>query len=165
METAKGVLLLLTLALAAIAFLAFIRGVTVQKQLDQAAELATVTSEFLKAQDVRCSSNDYQGLTSCIRPLLSTDDFKQDSFQQPDSRSGETGYLVIKNTNRKLYESDRFTFFKNRRLAQAGCTIPGNIGYGVTCRFNYPGTCEDGDVLEAFYPVGGRDVRVFLKTC
>lgn len=167
METAKGVLVLLTLVLLAVTFVLFVQNSTLKNRVADANALASVTRDLLTAQDVRCSAapEQYLGLTECITPLLASDDFVRHAFRDYDPRREDSGYLVIRNENRRAYESGKFTFLFNREPIQDGCTIPGEIGYGVTCRVDFERECRQGDVIEAFYPVQDEPVRVFLMTC
>jgi hypothetical protein len=73
--------------------------------------------------------------------------------------------LVIRNVNKRTYESENFTFLFNRETLQRGCDVPGSVGPDVTCRFTFARECAQGDLLEVTYPVEGQDARVFLKTC
>jgi len=84
---------------------------------------------------------------------------------QPDDKKGIPGFVVIKNTNRRSYDSQKFTFYFNRELVQTGCTIPGSIDYNVVCRFNFLAQCAKGSVLEVLYPVDDTDVKVFSRNC
>lgn len=165
MDTVKGVLLALTFVLLISTFYLFVQSSSQSSQLEAARETNKLTLDLLRAQGAKCSATptDFRAVNKCIQPLLMVKDFKEDGFGQPDD--GEPGYVVIKNVNSASYESANFTFFYNREQLQEGCTITGNITKGVTCRFNFPSPCVDGDVLEVMYTRGEDTAKVFTKTC
>lgn len=172
MDTVKGVLIILTLLFGAGAFLFYIQLAAANNQLANAKETSLLTIKLLQAQNIpECGSSptDYVKIANCIKPVLLQKDFKEDSFAQPDSKKPSSGYVVIKNINRKAYDAERFSFYKNRILVQEGCTIPGAIDYNVVCRFNFDTYCADGDVLEVKYTtnISGTptETKVFNKNC
>jgi hypothetical protein len=165
MDTVKGIAILVALLFVASTFYLFVQASARASQLEAAQETNKLTLELLRVQGARCSATrtDFSGVGNCIRPLLLPKDFKEDSFSNP--KEDEFGYLVIKNVGSASYASDEFTFFFNRELRQEGCTIPGNITQGITCRFNFMDRCDDGDVLEAMYTKDDVTTKVFTKTC
>lgn len=166
MDTFKGVLLVLVLILGVGAFFLFLKSSTARAEVRDARVLSSSVLDLLRAQGARCDARaDQFGRIAedCVRPLLAIRDFREDSFRQP--RQDAPGYLVIKNTQAQVYESSEFRFYFNRRLMQEGCTVEGDIDTGVTCRFEFTARCEEGYVLEVFYPIDGEDRKVFLKTC
>lgn len=169
MDRVKGVFLILTILLACTTTYLFLKSNSQERQLEGATALSQRTQDLLRLQDVRCSApaSDMGAVAEeCIAPLLKAKDFKEDGFRQPTTK-GDPGYVVIKNINRKAYDAQRFTFLHNRVLTQTGCTISGEIGYEVTCRFEFVENCKEGDVLEVFYPDANTEepVKIFLKTC
>ena len=167
METVKGVLIILVILLSGISFILFLQYSTTSSQLESAKVQSGLTLELLRIQAVKCDAiaTQFSQLSECLEPLLMQKDFKQDAFAQPDDKKGTTGYLIIKNINRKSYNASLFTFQYNRVLVQEGCTIPGTIEYNVVCRFNFDNRCEKGDVLEVFYPAEMKETKVFTETC
>jgi len=165
MDNVKGILVLLVLVLFAGTFVLLIRQSAMSARADEAYALGVATRDLLRAQNARCTAapEQYEQLAECITPLLITDDFREDAFRQP--RDDASGYVVIKNTNKRVFQSEEFTFYKNRALEQTGCTVPGEIGIDVTCRFDFSGTCNQGDLLEAYYPINDEPMKIFLKTC
>jgi hypothetical protein len=172
MDNVKGVLVILVLLLGAGGFLLYIQLAASNNQLALAREAGNATLNLLQAQNVPdCGSSptDFTRIANCIRPALLQKDFREDSFAQPNAKTGASGYVVIKNTNRKSYDATRFTFYKNRALTQTGCTLPGTIDYNVVCRFNFDTPCVDGDVLEVKYSTNitgePTETKVFTKNC
>ncbi len=170
MDTVKGVLAILTLLLGALSFLLFIQLSATNAQLSQATELSANTLKLLKGQSAtNCGtvSNDFQKINDCIKPLLLTNDFKEDTFAQPDLKKATTGYLVIRNDNKKTYDGTRFTFYKDNILTQTGCLISGDISYKETCRFDFAEYCEAGHKLEVYYNMSATNetAQIFLKNC
>lgn len=169
MDRVKGVLLILTIVFACTTTYLFLKSNSQENQIEGATALSQRTQDLLRLQNVRCSvpASDMQAVAEeCIAPILKAKDFKEDGFRQPTTK-GEPGYVVIKNVNRRAYDAQQFTFMHNRQITQTGCTIPGDIGYEVTCRFEFTENCKEGDVLEVFYPDANADepIKVFLKTC
>ncbi|HIH24515.1 TPA: hypothetical protein HA251_05760 [Candidatus Woesearchaeota archaeon] len=172
MDTVKGVLIILTILLAGASFLLYIQLAASESQLEKADAASVFVLQYLQAQNVpKCGADpkDYLTIAACVKPQLAQKDFKEDGFSPGDKKSGAGGYIIIKNVNRRSYESARFSFYKNRVLEQSGCTIPGTIDYNVACRFNFGTYCQDGDVLEILYTTNSTsapaETKVFTKNC
>ncbi len=167
MDTVKLVLFLVALVLGMATFFLFLEASSQGSQLRDAVVLSATVKDMLRAQSVSCAAapEQFARMAACVAPLLQQKDFVQDSFMQPNANTGAGGYLVIKNVNKRTYDGANFTFFFDRQLSQQGCNVPGQVGVGVTCRFDLAQACEKGDILEVFYPIGGNDTRIFLKTC
>jgi hypothetical protein len=167
MDNLKMVLIILVLLLGVGTFYFYVQSASVKAQLDQAREANRLTIELLRLEGTTCNAqaSDFRKVQSCIQPLLIQKDFKEDGFAQPDDRRGYGGYLVIKNVNHRAYDSDSFLFLYDRQLSQQGCSLRGEIGYGITCRFNFTQHCERGSVLEVNYTNETSSYKVFTKTC
>ncbi len=108
--------------------------------------------------------NGYERLAACLKAIREKGDltgyFKERGFRNKDAR-GE-GFLIIENARgRKSFESDSFTLLFNNEEVARGCTTPGTIAPGFTCRLNLTRKCEPGDNLEIRY----EGKRAHLKTC
>lgn len=168
METVKGILVIMVLILLASTLLLFIQNRSLDSQVDEAKILANEIDMLLRLQGARCAVTSTQFARfadECLGPLLVRRHFKEDSFRQPNDYTGDPGYVVMKNVDGFVYDSAKFRFDFNREVAQMGCLVPGEVGKDVTCRFNLPKTCEDGDIIEVFYPLEENELLVFLKTC
>ncbi len=167
MDNVKGILIIVCLALAAVCFLLFIRNGSLSNQVSDATYLSNSVLDLLEIQEIKCpaSAGRFEQIAvECVNPYLLEKDFKGDDLQQP--RGDTPGHLVIVNKNARTYKSENFRFEFNRGLLQNGCTIPGDIGKDVTCKFIFENTCEPGDILEVYYDVEpGDSRRVFLHTC
>jgi len=167
MDTVKGVLLLLCILLAGISFVLFIQYSAASAQIKDAVAANAFAIDLLRGMGVSCYAGpgDYSKTAECIKPLLFGYSFKESAFSQPNDK-GEPGYLVLVNAKQgRIFNATLFKFYVNRELTQTGCTIPGTIDYNVACRFNFPGHCDKGTVLEVFYPQNATDVKVYTKNC
>jgi hypothetical protein len=167
MDNVKLVLILLVLVFGALGFYFYVDATTVKAQLDRSYATNDMMLQLLRAQGVVCTASprDSGRISGCIEPLLAQKDFKEDNFQQPDDKKMTSGFLVIKNINKRTYQSENFVFSFDRVIEQEGCTIPGTIDYNIVCRFNFASRCEKGSVLEVNYTTPNATKKVFTKTC
>jgi hypothetical protein len=168
MDTVKGILIILVLALAGISFVLFTQQAMYKSQLNNALIANDAANQLLKAQGVSCNAQaqDFVKTADCITPLLQQKDFKEDGFSQPDDKKDATGYIIIKNVNRRAYDSQNFTFLINRDLQQHGCKdLTGLVDYNTDCRFDILSFCEKGTVLEVTYTRGNTTTKIFTKNC
>lgn len=104
-------------------------------------------------------------LKACLDVAMKSEELAK-RFREVDFRNAVTpekeGYLIIKNEKGgKSYESAKFTLNHNNKAVARGCTTPGEIAPGYTCRLNFKEKCEPGDNLEILY----NGERAYLKTC
>jgi hypothetical protein len=169
MDTVKGVLVILVALLVAGVMLLFAQTSATKAQLEHAKDTNGLTLQLLRLQGVACTANsqDFIATSRCLESSLMQKDFKEDGFAQPGKTTN--GYLIIKNVNRRVYESKSFTFLFNRKVIQQGCLIPGNIDYNVACRFDFTQFCEKGSVLEVNYTTKidnkSTSAKIFTKNC
>ncbi len=115
MDTVKGVLAILTLLLGALSFLLFIQLSAANAQLALANELSGNTLKLLKGQSAtNCGtiSTDFQRINNCIKPLLLTNDFKEDTFAQPDAKKAT---VAPKSRQRRVKAKTKLPMRKVRR--------------------------------------------------
>jgi hypothetical protein len=164
--------LILVLCITTIIFV--IRSSTNAAREQEAEQMSTVLISKLKAEGyhvlyTQCRSllpGDFPQLERCLEDAKSTQDlsklFKEDRFSNVDAKAGKDGYLVIENAQGgRTFASANFTLRQNNVEVASGCTTPGDIAPGFTCRFDFTEYCEPGDNLEILYD--GK--RAHLKTC
>ncbi len=152
----------------------FIRSETNAAAAERSEVMGAVLVEHLKNEGYttlypECrgvSPTDADALRACLRVIVDARDltklFAKDEFKNVDAVKGTLGYLVIKNAKGgKSFASANFTLNYNNVPVANGCSTPGDIAPGYTCRFNFNTTCAPGDNLEVKYD--GQ--RVFLHTC
>jgi len=75
--------------------------------------------------------------------------FRQSAFKNADEQRNVSGYLVIENAKGgSTFESAKFVLRQNNEVIASGCTTPGEIKPGFTCRFDLVKACVPGDNLE-----------------
>jgi hypothetical protein len=166
MDTVKGILIILVLALAGTTFVLFMQQAIYKSQAQDAIVANADTIQLLRAQGVVCNAQpqEFSKTQECIQPLLQQKDFKEDGFGQPTEE--KPGYLIIKNVNRRAYDAQNFTFLVSRRVQQQGCKeLTGGLDYNMDCRFDFAERCEKGTVLEVNYTSGGRSMKIFTRNC
>ncbi len=105
-------------------------------------------------------------IQSCAETALADQDlsplFSEEKFQNADPGKERQGYLVIGNSKGgRTFESARFTLLFNNEPVATGCTTPGEIAPGYTCRLDFDQPCAPGDNLEVQY----EGTRAHLRTC
>ncbi|HEX2556838.1 MAG TPA: hypothetical protein VHK86_00820 [Nitrososphaera sp.] len=170
MDRVQQVLAILVVMLFLGVVLLFVQLSSTKSQVSHAKDTNALTLQLLRVQGVGCSATaqDFQATGKCLENALVQKDFKEDGFSQP--AKGDPGYLIIKNINRRSYDSSSFTFLFNREIVEKGCNIPGNIDYNVDCRFDFDQYCEKGSVLEVNYTMAAQDgkqisTKIFTKNC
>jgi hypothetical protein len=141
-------------------------------ELDEAKELSATLSSYLKERQnhqlhTPCRSvgeGRYSILNGCLLAIDEAADlsklFSREDFKNP--RDGEAGYFIIQNEKGgETFNSEKFSLFLNNQLVESGCSTPGEIAPGFTCRFDLTTRCEPGDNLEIKY----EEKRAFLFIC
>ena len=108
----------------------------------------------------------YVALQKCLEAAEQsealTEMFREDDYHNHDAIRNTTGYLVIENEKGgKTFDSEEFRLKFNNEQISSGCTTPGEIAPGFTCRLDFDKPCEPGDNLEITY----EGQRAYLKTC
>jgi hypothetical protein len=173
MQSRDGMFALILVALIILVIIFGVRSATNSARADAAERMSTVLIDLLKAEEYtsaykNCSGlrpDQYDAIKACLLIIKEPNDltalFKQDDYQNT-AKDGTPGYLVIQNAKgAKTFQSANFTLRKNNVAAGTGCTTPGAIEPGFTCRFDLVEPCAPGDNLEITY----QGKRVFLKTC
>jgi len=174
MEPKDFLVALVIIALSIVVVILFIRSSTNASRADKAATMGASLMGYLQdhgymtlfASCRAASSTQFDKLTACLEDIRTNSDytkyFKLSRYQNADARKNTTGYLIIENAEgMKTFGSANFTLVINNEPVTKGCTVPGEITPGYTCRFDLTQPCVAGDNLEITYD--GK--RVFLKTC
>lgn len=145
----------------------FVLNSSKSAKLEEADSLSSSVHRYLRIEDQRCRARptDYQGVDECLRELIDkleeVGDLEEEDFDNFDTRTNESGHLILVNEGRNSLDSDKFTLLLNKEVVDEGCVIQGSIDPGYTCRLDFDRECEKGDVLEVMYDQS----RAYLKTC
>lgn len=152
----------------------YMRGTVATNSLEESQIVAQNTINVIKKLDynnvypqckyLRPSRLDI--LQNCLdainHNLVQEEMFKQDDFHNADVKKNESGYLIVNYyKGAEKLESRKFILEHNHKVVDTGCTTPGFIERGYTCRLEFPDECLPGDNLEIKY----ENTRVYLKTC
>lgn len=134
-----------------------------ESKLEIAQTLSGNTRILLRNMDIKCTSrdSDFEGINSCVIRALRINDFNEKDYKAFNTRTNESGYIIIENKGTKVYNGTDFEMLKNGIPIIKGCHISSTIEPKYTCRFSIEEECERGDVLEINY----QGTRVHIKTC
>ncbi len=175
MKNKDVILGLIILVLLIVTIIFGVRSGTNKAAAAEAEEMSAVLLDYLKSQDVpklyrddcsHLSAGRHAALMNCLLAVQADQDltkyFEEDSFDNVDTRTLTPGYLVIENAiGDKSFDSEKFSLKYNNVEVATGCTTPGEIAPGFTCRFDFATSCQPGDNLEILY----EGKRAYLKTC
>ena len=136
------------------------------EQKDKAILINAYLLQYLKNIDYRCTAKNYEfdKILDCLNNLnkkFETLPVEYAGYSDFDSRTNTSGYLIIKNIANKDLKSKDFILYKNHKVEDTGCVIPGTIANKETCKLFFNSRCERGDVLEIKY----QGERAHIHTC
>lgn len=171
-KTLIAILIIIILLISTIIFWA--RSTTNASKLERASDMSKsvisliVRNGYIKIDRTTCGGlqeGDYSRINRCLVAVEKNNDmsklFKEDDFKNSNPSKNMSGYIVIKNNNGdKTFQSENFTLFINNEKIKSGCTTPGDIKPGYTCRMEFTKVCKSGDNIEIRY----NDKRAYLTT-
>ncbi|MFH1400880.1 MAG: hypothetical protein ABIH41_05135 [Nanoarchaeota archaeon] len=129
-------------------------------------ELLRETSRLIDALEERCAANKYdiEAVTAClvrINDKYRTTQVTETSFVRFNTKTNESGYLIIENRGKAALDSANFTLRLNQQIQDIGCRISGEIQQDFPCRLDFTKTCESGDALSVEY----QNETIHVRPC